>query len=79
MAGLVPAIRGFSGRVKGVDTRDKPGQDGSVFPQLGIRLMKLLKDDQNVFTLRESALTTEPAEGPILGEGAGPLAHGFSG
>ncbi len=35
MAGLVPAIHGFSGRVKGVDTRDKPGQDGSVFPQLG--------------------------------------------
>ena len=42
MAGLVPAIHGFSGRVKGVDTRDKPGQDGSVFPQLGIRLMKWL-------------------------------------
>ncbi len=36
MAGLVPAIHGFAGRVKGVDTRDKPGQDGSVFPQLGI-------------------------------------------
>ena len=36
MAGLVPANHGFSGRMKGMDTRDKPGQDGSVFPQLGI-------------------------------------------
>ncbi len=36
MAGLVPAIHGFSGRVKGMDTRDKPGQHGAVFPQLGI-------------------------------------------
>ena len=36
MAGLVPAIHGFAGRVEGVDTRDKPGQDGSVFPTVGI-------------------------------------------
>ncbi len=37
MAGLVPAIHGFADRVKGVDTRDKPGQDGSVFQPVDMR------------------------------------------
>ncbi len=36
MAGLVPAIHGFAGRVKYAGTRDKPWQDESVFPPVGL-------------------------------------------
>ncbi len=36
MAGPVPAIHGFTGHEKAVDAWDKPRQDESIFPPVGM-------------------------------------------